>query len=258
VNSAFSWAMVDKDIIKIPHSQLQSFNSNIRYNREKEPFGVLGDLGWYNIRFTLFAFNYEIPEYVQCNMTYSHEDAEPGDITKIGVPIDVRANLFYKNHRSASFHTSFLTDMREWVEICGTEGTLRLDDFMIPFHKTKYEHTIVNNGHLMNHERDVEKTITNRHCTSHYSQEANMFINFSNEILAFKHHKNASVPVEKAIDKKEDEQKHYPDIDSHMTVKSIHGMSWPNISLLTQTVVDACVDSHRKGNVKVQVKFTPV
>ena len=35
--------------------------SNIRTNASTEPFGALGDLGWYNIRISQWAFDYEEP-----------------------------------------------------------------------------------------------------------------------------------------------------------------------------------------------------
>ena len=37
---------------------------NIRTNSELEPHGCLGDLGWYNIRFALWAMNYKMPKCV--------------------------------------------------------------------------------------------------------------------------------------------------------------------------------------------------
>ena len=37
---------------------------NIRVSRELEPLGALGDLGWYNIRFTLWAMQYQLPKQV--------------------------------------------------------------------------------------------------------------------------------------------------------------------------------------------------
>ena len=37
------------------------FNSNIRSRTDLEPWGCLGDLGWYNIRMILLAMNHQSP-----------------------------------------------------------------------------------------------------------------------------------------------------------------------------------------------------
>src|SRR4051812_7270753 len=38
------------------------FSSNIRGNRQLEPHGCVGDLGWYCIRFVLWVMNWEMPQ----------------------------------------------------------------------------------------------------------------------------------------------------------------------------------------------------
>ena len=40
------------------------FANNIRCKKAMEPLGTLGDLGWYNVRLSLWLFNYELPEAV--------------------------------------------------------------------------------------------------------------------------------------------------------------------------------------------------
>ncbi|KAJ3338890.1 hypothetical protein HDU93_008943 [Gonapodya sp. JEL0774] len=46
-------------VVHLPESPTQ-----IRYNVEQEPLGALGDLGWYNLKLTLLAFNNLQPESV--------------------------------------------------------------------------------------------------------------------------------------------------------------------------------------------------
>ena len=43
----------------------EKLDSNIRADPNLEPMGMLGDLGWYTVGITMFAFNYELPEKVQ-------------------------------------------------------------------------------------------------------------------------------------------------------------------------------------------------
>ena len=68
-------------------------DQNIRVKPENEPLGALGDLGWYTVRFALWAFNYEIPHSVQC---FFNE-------TTNGVPTDCSGNIMYaSSHQSQS------------------------------------------------------------------------------------------------------------------------------------------------------------
>lgn len=99
------------------------YNSNIRSQSNTEPLGVLGDLGWYNIRFSLFAFNYEMPREVSCNFHKVSTD---------GVPVTISAVLRFSDSRIATFDCSFEYALRQWAEISTENKTLRLDDFVVP------------------------------------------------------------------------------------------------------------------------------
>ena len=48
---------------------------NIRVASDLEPLGVLGDLGWYNIRFTLWVMKYQMPERVSGRTLHEHGSA---------------------------------------------------------------------------------------------------------------------------------------------------------------------------------------
>ena len=56
ISSQFSFAGSDEFV-----------KGNIRASGELEPAGCLGDLGWYNIRFTLWAMNYQMPTGFSAN-----------------------------------------------------------------------------------------------------------------------------------------------------------------------------------------------
>ncbi len=105
------------------------FQTNIRARSELEPFGCLGDLGWYCIRFALWVMNWKLPERVvgrilQC---YQH----PG--SQMAVPTEFSAELFFGGHVSASFYCSFMTETEQWAIVSGTRGHLRVPDFVLPF-----------------------------------------------------------------------------------------------------------------------------
>jgi hypothetical protein len=56
-------------------------------SKELEPLGSLGDLGWYNVRFALWAFGYEMPTSASAMM---HTDTDGG------VPVDITVTLVSK------------------------------------------------------------------------------------------------------------------------------------------------------------------
>ncbi|CAE8590571.1 unnamed protein product [Polarella glacialis] len=107
----------------LPLGNFDFFKDNIRLNRNMEPYGVLGDLGWYCARFSLWAFRYEDPESVSCEFLEETSD---------GVPVTLAANLMFKGGRTASFTCSFKQAWRQWAEVVGPKCALRVEDFVIP------------------------------------------------------------------------------------------------------------------------------
>lgn len=114
VNSHFSFRMQDSD-------------TNIRCSKALEPLGSLGDLGWYCARFSLMCFEMELPEKVFGSIRYS----EGG--SKLGVPWDTSAILFYADGRVASFDTSFGFEFANFADVFGPDGIIRVADFTLPF-----------------------------------------------------------------------------------------------------------------------------
>jgi predicted dehydrogenase len=90
-------------------------------------FTFLGDLGWYNIRFSLFAMNYQLPERVSGRVLAEH------GTSGAGVPLEFSGELFFPGGQSATFFCSFLTENQQWAHISGTLGSLYLQDFVLPF-----------------------------------------------------------------------------------------------------------------------------
>lgn len=103
--------------------------SNIRVNSQLEPFGCLGDLGWYCIRFLLWAHQYAMPTRVVGRTLSSLQGV--GSDNK--VPGEFSAELDFPNGSTASFYCSFVTQNQQWAHISGTEGYAMLEDFVLPF-----------------------------------------------------------------------------------------------------------------------------
>ena len=101
------------------------FQDNIRNQTTLEPWGCLGDLGWYCIRICLLAMNDELPVHVRGRVLHPVGSSAP--------PQEFSGELFFSNGRSASLYCSFINQHQQWVHFSGTEGHLWVDDFVLPW-----------------------------------------------------------------------------------------------------------------------------
>jgi predicted dehydrogenase len=96
---------------------------NVRLQAGCDPLGAVGDLLWYCARAALWAFDYESPTAVA---------AHPGAaFTADGVPTRLGATLLFAGGRCATLECAFDRALTQRLELFGTEGTLRVDDFVI-------------------------------------------------------------------------------------------------------------------------------
>ncbi len=104
--------------------------SNIRTDSVLEPHGCLGDLGWYCIRFTLWASGLQLPTQVAARtITPLRGKGSQGE-----VPGEFSAELRFGNGLSATFYCSFLTSNQQTVLLSGEDGYISVDDFVLPFY----------------------------------------------------------------------------------------------------------------------------
>lgn len=101
--------------------------SNIRGNASLEPLGCLGDLGWYSIRFTLWAMNWKLPLEVTGRIL-----SQTGSDAARPVPFDFSGEMLFDRDISAGFFCSFLAASRDWAIATGTHGSVRIPDFVHP------------------------------------------------------------------------------------------------------------------------------
>lgn len=183
---------------------------NIRASGELEPLGCLGDLGWYTIRFTLWAMKFQMPRRVSARMlSQSHRPD-----SKLDVPMEFSAELFFDGGVSAAFYNSFLTENQQWGIIAGSKGFAQVTDYVLPFVGCEAAFTVHKAAfHVDGCDYSMEEH-TRRHSVYEYSnnapsaQESNLFRNFSELVLRGK-----------------------PD------------EFWADIALKTQQVMDACLTS---------------
>ena len=183
------------------------FHGNIRADGALEPAGCLGDLGWYSIRFALWAMNWQLPHTVTGKIL-SQSPAIGG---RTPTPSEFSGELFFDNGVSVEFYSSFLTGRQQWVHVSGQNGWLRLPDFVHPLNSYAPEFEV--NEKFLTVASDVKcppgvDPIIQGHATA---QDARMWRNFANQIFS---------------GKLNDE--------------------WPRWALQTQKVLDACHEAARR------------
>lgn len=205
ITSQFSFAASD-DWLK----------TNIRANADLEPLGCLGDLGWYNVRFSLFVKKYEVPTKVSGRMLAKHN----------GVPMEFSGDLFFADGSSAHYYCSFRTELQQWAHITGSKGSLHLSDFVLPAFGCESAFETDRPVFRVDNCRYHMETHPRRHAVPEYSdgspdaQESKMIRRFSELVASGK-------------------------TDSF----------WPEIAWKTQITLDACLLSARRGGELVPVEF---
>jgi predicted dehydrogenase len=186
---------------------------NIRVSGELEPLGCLGDLGWYNIRFTLWVMNHQLPQQVTGRILAASE-------TRSGksVPLEFAGEMFFSEGVSATFYCSFVTDMQQWADVSGTHGRVHLRDFVLPYFGSEVAFELSNDVFSISECHFNMEEHTRRIAVREYSnnaptaQESNLFRTFGQLVLTGKREP-----------------------------------SWGEYVLQTQKVVDACLASARSG-----------
>jgi predicted dehydrogenase len=198
----------------------RNFASNIRSHSQFEPLGCLGDLGWYCIRFILWAMNRELPASATGHILAEYRNPD----SPAAVPIDFSAELFFSGDVSAAFYCSFLAEVQQWGNLAGTNGCLHVPDFVLPWRGGEVGFTVSNPVHTITgcdfnlEEHPRRFTVREDSNSTENSQEANMFRRFAELALAGK-----------------------PDD------------SCGDIALKTQQVVDACLRSARSGGAAIDL-----
>ncbi len=197
--------------------------SNIRAHGALEPLGCLGDLGWYCLRFTLWAMKYATPVHVTGRIhaeTQQVPDAPP-------VPLEFSGALAFEDGASASFYCSFTAANAQWAMISGDQALLHVADFVLPFSGDQTQFSLNCSAFVIDacradmHAGRYVETLDEPSNNAPGSQESGLFQTFSELVLSGK-------------------------IDPQ----------WSQITLQTQRVLDACLLSAAQGSKTVPIDTT--
>jgi len=182
------------------------YATDIRADGALEPLGCLGDLGWYCIRFSLWAMNGQMPRAVSARLISPAGRAGPGP-----VPVDFSAELLFNDEISAGFNCSFSAGLQQWAVVSGTIGQLKLSDFVVPAAAGEVEFSVTGSD---SHGEGMDAKV--RMATRRFSvAEHGDGHPTAQETLMFR------------------------DFTSQIRLGTLNP-SWPEISLKTQRVADAC------------------
>jgi predicted dehydrogenase len=191
---------------------------NIRSNSSLEPHGCLGDLGWYCIRYFYWLMG-EKPVEVRARNLYELQ----GEGSPSTVPGEISAELTFANGITAAFYNSFRTQHQQWVHVSGSEGYLRIDDFVLPYRGSDVaahvgrDHFMIDNCsfHMENHL--ARYAVREYDAGENTAQEVRMIRAFSDQVLS-----------------------------GTLTTE------WPDWTLHTQQVLDACFESSKRDGAAVR------
>jgi len=198
------------------------FAANIRAQGHLEPLGCLGDLGVYTICFAVWTLWPRLPTAVTGRILRG----VPGVAGGPSVPVEFAGELLFRDtpDASASFFCSFLTEQQQWAHVSGDRGSLRVDDFVLPYRGDEVAFTLLRpefvvRGCDFSMERREERIAVAEHGHGHATaQEAAMFRTFAGLALG-------GVPDDR----------------------------WPRMTLAVQRVMMACLESARLGGREIAV-----
>jgi len=196
------------------------FAENIRTDSLLEPLGCLGDLGWYCIRFTLWAMNWRLPLHVTGR---AHAQANrPGN--PAAVPADFSGEMYFGDGVSAGFYCSFLAENQQWAILSGSRGYLQLPDFVLPFQADELGFSVQQTAFkpqgcdFRMEAREASYLVPESSQGRPDAQESNLFRNFSEQVRS----------------------------------GNVNPL-WPEIALKTQKITCACFESARQDGRAVPV-----
>jgi predicted dehydrogenase len=192
--------------------------NNIRVNSDLEPMGCLGDLGWYCIRILYCLMNEKLPTRVRGNILSPMQ----GKGSPSSVPGEFSGELFFEDGVTGSFYCSFRTQHQQWLHVSGSEGYLRVDDFVLPFRGSELAVT-VGHDHFM---------VDN--CSFHMEKHSNRFA-----VAEY----DAGHPTAQEV--------RMIDAFAKQVISGQLNEDWPRWALDTQRIMEACFESACNGGTPV-------
>mmetsp|Transcript_18588 Transcript_18588/g.57138 ORF Transcript_18588/g.57138 Transcript_18588/m.57138 type:complete len:488 (+) Transcript_18588:31-1494(+) len=102
--------------------------------REDDPLGVVGDLGWFCAKWGLLAFgNAATPVTASARARWQTDFSSQEDEDRDGPPLELTGTVEFDGGQQLQLHCSYVHAFRQRLEVCGNGSkVLRCDDFLYP------------------------------------------------------------------------------------------------------------------------------
>uniref|UniRef100_A0A7S0ZG07 Gfo/Idh/MocA-like oxidoreductase N-terminal domain-containing protein n=1 Tax=Timspurckia oligopyrenoides TaxID=708627 RepID=A0A7S0ZG07_9RHOD len=143
MTSAFTYPFLT--VKDLENGSASPINYNIRFNPSLEPHGAIGDLGWYcsKVALCMLAFSKK-PSKVFAAATWQNEalpnNEESSKTTELRKFVSKASCIveFGDDGPSLHFDCDFGAGFRNYVEVAGTEKSLKIEDFVLPFRNSPF------------------------------------------------------------------------------------------------------------------------
>lgn len=126
--------------------------NNIRTNKNLEPLGCLGDIGWYAIRWAIFLYPQKIVEVKIIDKKYLNE-----------VISDIKAVIIFENNKFFSFDCSFTKKKTQELIIKNQNRILLKTNDIFKLSDTKYRDDVFKNSRLIEFfTRNINRNFVNK------------------------------------------------------------------------------------------------
>ncbi len=164
--------------------------------------------------------NGQLPTSVRARMLSTlHGEGSP-----VAVPGEFSAELRFENGVTASFYNSFVTQNQQWIHFSGEAGYLQISDFVLPYHGAEVAAT-VGNDHFMINNCDFHME---NHLRRYAVREASSAMPDAQEVRLVREF-------------------------SRLVLSGQTDAQWPQWTLSTQRVLDACWQSAAHDGAEIEL-----
>ena len=154
-----------------------SDRNDIRFNRELEPTGALGDLGWYNMRATV--------EFLAPNINLSQTSAKVERDAKTGAIVRACGMLAFDDDSTSTWDAGYTSGTVTMdLALIGTKGIITLDDFVLDWvNSSVFKNPNLKAGFYLKNGLDTRADFKFIEVKSEQSSQVKMVENFADVVF---------------------------------------------------------------------------
>lgn len=222
--------------------------TNIRTSPQGDPLGALGDLGWYCIRLGLIIFSKGCDLDGNIKMPQSCTAVCNKWINEV-VPLECEGTIKFGEDEFQHFNCSFLLPFRQNFEVCIVGNRLEnqgdrvitCDDYVLPYVTTEASFDIMIFPPPEKHPHIRKGEIEHIFLPECKEHEINMIEQFAR--------------IAASLDKRKAEISSEQTINAEPDTLQKECEYWQKISLATQVIMDACMNSMKQGGLTIDLGF---